>query len=359
MARFGVRCEREGWQRFIVPAGSRYVIARRDLCRRRCLVRLLFPRGWAPSAAGRCASKASARDSIQGDVRFAEALAADGRAASTRGANWMEAQARQAATESDRPGLQPHPGCGDDAGGGGAVCRGHDHAAQHRQLARQGDRPHRRHGHRTAQARRRSRRGRGFHRVTPPSSSSHAAIDTYDDHRIAMCFSLAAFGGDAGAHQRSATASPRPSRIISTLFDDVVEPCAGDRHRRPVRLRQGHGGALVAAGLGYHYLDSAARCTAAGACGTARRGSAGRTKRAWRNWPHALEIRFEGEQIWLDGALVGDALRTEQCGAIASKVAALPGVRAALLAGSMLSAGRRVWSRMGATWARWCFPMPH
>ena len=45
-----------------------------------------------------------------------------------------------------------------------------------------------------------------------------------------------------------------------------------------------------------------------------------------------IDIRFESEQIWLDGALVGDELRTEQTGAIASKVAALPKVRAALLA---------------------------
>ena len=34
-------------------------------------------------------------------------------------------------------------------------------------------------------------------RVTPPERWRPAAIDTYDDHRIAMCFSLAAFGGVA------------------------------------------------------------------------------------------------------------------------------------------------------------------
>jgi cytidylate kinase len=44
-----------------------------------------------------------------------------------------------------------------------------------------------------------------------------------------------------------------------------------------------------------------------------------------------MEIRFEGNQIFLDGTLVGDELRGEQCAAVASKVAALPGVRAALL----------------------------
>jgi 3-phosphoshikimate 1-carboxyvinyltransferase len=37
--------------------------------------------------------------------------------------------------------------------------------------------------------------GSDFIRITPPAQIKHAAIDTYDDHRMAMCFSLAAFGG--------------------------------------------------------------------------------------------------------------------------------------------------------------------
>ena len=44
-----------------------------------------------------------------------------------------------------------------------------------------------------------------------------------------------------------------------------------------------------------------------------------------------IDIRFEGEDIWLDNVKVGDELRTEQSGAAASKIAALPAVRAALL----------------------------
>jgi 3-phosphoshikimate 1-carboxyvinyltransferase len=34
-------------------------------------------------------------------------------------------------------------------------------------------------------------------RVTPPAVLKPATIDTYDDHRMAMCFSLAALGGVA------------------------------------------------------------------------------------------------------------------------------------------------------------------
>ncbi|HEU0187996.1 MAG TPA: (d)CMP kinase, partial [Gallionellaceae bacterium] len=44
-----------------------------------------------------------------------------------------------------------------------------------------------------------------------------------------------------------------------------------------------------------------------------------------------VDIRFEGADIWLDGQKTGDELRTEEAGSAASKIAALPKVRAALL----------------------------
>jgi 3-phosphoshikimate 1-carboxyvinyltransferase len=59
MARFGVTVERDGWQRFVVPGRQPLRIAGCGLCRGRCLVGLLFPGRSAPSAAGRCGSKAS------------------------------------------------------------------------------------------------------------------------------------------------------------------------------------------------------------------------------------------------------------------------------------------------------------
>jgi 3-phosphoshikimate 1-carboxyvinyltransferase len=41
--------------------------------------------------------------------------------------------------------------------------------------------------------------GRDYLRITPPAPrlTPNASIDTYDDHRMAMCFSLAALGGVA------------------------------------------------------------------------------------------------------------------------------------------------------------------
>jgi 3-phosphoshikimate 1-carboxyvinyltransferase len=39
--------------------------------------------------------------------------------------------------------------------------------------------------------------GADFLRITPPVALKPATIATYDDHRMAMCFSLAALGGIA------------------------------------------------------------------------------------------------------------------------------------------------------------------
>jgi 3-phosphoshikimate 1-carboxyvinyltransferase len=40
--------------------------------------------------------------------------------------------------------------------------------------------------------------GEDFIKITPPSQISHAAIDTYNDHRMAMCFSLVALDDTCG-----------------------------------------------------------------------------------------------------------------------------------------------------------------
>jgi len=45
----------------------------------------------------------------------------------------------------------------------------------------------------------------------------------------------------------------------------------------------------------------------------------------------ALDARFAGDDVWLDGGLVSTEIRTEACSKAASAVAVLPAVRAALL----------------------------
>lgn len=88
--------------------------------------------------------------------------------------------------------------------------------------------------------------------------------------------------------------------------------------------------ALVARALGFHYLDSGAlyRLTALAA---QRHGVALDDEAALAQLARNLNVRFDRNEIWLDDERVSDELRTEIIGNGASKVAALPAVRAALL----------------------------
>jgi len=85
----------------------------------------------------------------------------------------------------------------------------------------------------------------------------------------------------------------------------------------------------VARALGFHFLDSGAlyRLTALAAqkVGVALDDEAGVAKLA-----AALPARFDGGAVWLADENVTDAIRAEAVGEGASKVAALPAVRAAL-----------------------------
>lgn len=86
----------------------------------------------------------------------------------------------------------------------------------------------------------------------------------------------------------------------------------------------------VARALGFHFLDSGAlyRLTALSAmqAGVALDDEAGVAKLA-----SALPARFGDGRVWLADADVTEAIRAEAVGEGASKVAALPAVRAALL----------------------------
>ena len=73
----------------------------------------------------------------------------------------------------------------------------------------------------------------------------------------------------------------------------------------------------AALALGFTYLDSGAmyRCVAL----------------AWPRDPATLDIAFDGDRVLLDGEDVSDAIRTSEISREASRVAADPAVRAALV----------------------------
>lgn len=91
----------------------------------------------------------------------------------------------------------------------------------------------------------------------------------------------------------------------------------------------------VAAALGWNLLDSGAlyRLTALAAW---RRGEDSAREAVLAQIAANLEVRFTvdalgEEQVWLAGDDVSAEIRTEECGRMASRIAALPAVRKALL----------------------------
>ncbi|MCR4304024.1 MAG: bifunctional 3-phosphoshikimate 1-carboxyvinyltransferase/cytidylate kinase [Gallionella sp.] len=340
MARFGVLVRRDGWRSFTVAAGSRYVSPG-----------VIYVEGDASSASyflaagaiggGPLRIEGVGSASIQGDVRFADALALMG-AQIEMGMNWMEARApesgRLKAIELDCNHIP------DAAMTLAVVALFAEGTTTLRNIASWRVKETDRIAAMAAELRKVGaavEEGADYIRVTPPPSTPAsplttphfllpASIDTYDDHRMAMCFSLAAFGAE-GIRINDPRCVAKTFPNYFTLLHDVVQAVPVIAIDGPSASGKGTVAQLVAARLGYHYLDSGAlyRLLALAAQRdrvmlTDESGLAALAER--------IGIRFEGERIWLDGALVGDELRGEPCAAAASKVAALPRVRAALLA---------------------------
>lgn len=86
----------------------------------------------------------------------------------------------------------------------------------------------------------------------------------------------------------------------------------------------------VADALGFHYLDSGALYRLV-ALAASRSGVELEDETAVAGLAKHLDVRFSGGQISLNSQIVTDDIRSEICGIGASRVAALPGVRQALL----------------------------
>ncbi len=176
--------------------------------------------------------------------------------------------------------------------------------------------------------------GDDFIEITAPGKWKPAAIHTYDDHRIAMCFSLGAFNPNQQAVRildPQCVAKTFPD-YFETLFS-VVTP---QEHGVPIitvdgPTASGKGtlASAVAQALGYHFLDSGAvyRATALAAM---RSGTPPDDEQRLAQLATKLDLRFGPGQIFMSGQDVTETLRLEEVGALASKVSAWPLVRAAL-----------------------------
>ncbi len=350
MARFGVQVRRDGWRSFTVAADSRYVSPG-----------VIYVEGDASSASyflaagaiggGPVRIEGVGSASIQGDVRFADALALMG-AQIEMGMNWMEARAPESgqlkAIDLDCNHIP------DAAMTLAVVALFAEGTTTLRNIASWRVKETDRIAAMAAELRKVGaavEEGEDFIRITPPSPltplqqtgegnkflasrslirNPASGIDTYDDHRMAMCFSLAAFGAE-GIRINDPRCVAKTFPNYFTLLHDVVQAVPVIAIDGPSASGKGTVAQRVAAKLGFHYLDSGAlyRLLALAAQRdrvmlTDESGLAALAER--------MEIRFDGERIWLDGALVGDELRGELCAAAASKVAAYPAVRTALIA---------------------------
>jgi 3-phosphoshikimate 1-carboxyvinyltransferase len=184
--------------------------------------------------------------------------------------------------------------------------------------------------------------GQDFISVTPPAPTAWkaAAIHTYDDHRMAMCFSLAAFNALAGAKPPVPVRILDPQCVAKTFpdyFAALFSVATTDTADIPVLTVDGPSasgkGTLasqIADKLGWHFLDSGAvyRATAWMAM-QAKVDAADELGLA--QFASGLPLTFLNGGIQLDGVEVREQLRREDVGAMASKISALGLVRSALL----------------------------
>jgi 3-phosphoshikimate 1-carboxyvinyltransferase len=220
MRRFGVTVEQVGWASFTVQPGQRYASPGS-----------IHVEGDASSASYFLAAGAIAggpvrvegvgRDSIQGDVRFADALERMG-AIVTRGDNWIEARSNGPLQAIDAD-FNHIP----DAAMTIAVAALYaDGPSTLRNIASWRVKETDRLAAMAAELRKIGatvEEGADYLRVTPPSELSPATIDTYDDHRMAMCFSLASLDGNA---RRGNAMRINDPKCVAKTFPDYFETFA-------------------------------------------------------------------------------------------------------------------------------------
>ena len=346
LARFGVQVARTGWQRFVIPAhcqlrspGTMHVEA--DASSASYFIAL---GAIAASAQDALRIDGVGADSIQGDIRFIEAARLMG-ARVDSGPNWL--QVSRGTREKGAPLQAIDLDCNHipDAAMTLAVMALYAQGSTTlRNIASWRVKETDRIAAMATELRKFGAtvdEGPDFIRVTPPASSVDwraANVSTYDDHRMAMCCSLAAF------NPARLPVRIQDPKCVAKTYPDYFEVLFAVGHTAlesvpvicvdgPTASGKGTLAAELARRLGYHFLDSGAlyRITALAAL---RAGmpldTAGEA--AIAQLLTQLDIRFEHGQVLLGTENVSELLRTEDMGMNASRVSVLPKVRLALIA---------------------------
>jgi 3-phosphoshikimate 1-carboxyvinyltransferase len=346
LARYGIAVKRDGWQRFTIPKGCRYqspgaIHVEADASSASYFIALGAIATGDASQSSRgdgIRIQGVGADSIQGDIRFIDAAAQMG-AKITSGSNWLEIHRGAWPLKGIELDCNHIP----DAAMTLAVMALYaDGPTTLRNIASWRVKETDRIVAMATECRKLGatvEEGQDWLRIHPLSAGQWqaASIHTYDDHRVAMCFSLAAFNAD---HVPVRIEDPK---CVAKTFPDYFEALFSVSHANtqdipvicidgPTASGKGTLASRVAQALGYHYLDSGAlyRVTAYAAL---QAGLSLETNDEARiaGLARALPVRFEGDTVWLGTENVSDAIRTEEAGMNASKVSVLPAVRNALV----------------------------
>ena len=358
LTRFGIKVKRDGWQKFTIPKGSQYVSpcnihVEADASSASYFIALgaINTPAVADNIIKNDTSNANyairvegvGADSIQGDIRFIEAAQAMG-AIVNSGPNHLEISRDVWPLKAVDLDCNHIP----DAAMTLAVMALYaDGTTTLRNIASWRVKETDRISAMAAELRKLGAtviEGADFISITPPKTVADwktAAIHTYDDHRVAMCFSLAAFN-PAGLPIR--ILDPKcVAKTFPDYFETLFSVTKAGSEAIPVITVDGPSasgkGSLasqLAQKLGYHYLDSGAlyRVTAFAAL---QQGLSLEPKdeiaiaALATSLLEKLHLRFEGDNILLNGDDVSHDIRSEAGGMHASQVSVLPLVRQALV----------------------------
>jgi 3-phosphoshikimate 1-carboxyvinyltransferase len=348
LARFGVQVQRDGWQRFTIPVTSSYqspgdIHVEGDASSASYFIAL---GAIAESHDGQNGIKihGAGLDAIQGDIRFADAAALMG-AHIESGPNWLHVRRGAWPLKAITLDCNHIPDAAMTLAVMALYAQGTTTltniaswrvketdriAAMACELRKLGA---------TVQE------APDWIAISPPATAADwraATVHTYDDHRVAMCFSLAAF------NPAQLPVRIEDPKCVAKTFPDYFEALFSVTRADPAHIpvicidgptASGKGtlASQVAQKLGYHVLDSGVLYRLVGLAAQQAQIS---TEVSDLSQPahaeriaalaHQMNVRFAGEQIWLDGTEVSALIREEWAGMAASRVSVLPGVRQAL-----------------------------
>ena len=341
LARFGVVIHRDGWQRFTIPGGSKlrspgslYVEADASSASYFIAIGAI---GVRTKGSEPLRIEGVGLDSIQGDIQFVDAARQMG-AQISGGPNWL------AVSNETWPLRAIDLDCNHIP----------DAAMTLAMMALYADGPSRLHNIASWRVKETDRiaamacelrklgatvdEGPDYIKITPPARWQPAVIHTYDDHRMAMCFSLASF------NPARLPVRIEDPKCVAKTFPDYFEALFSIADANiaqipvicidgPTASGKGTLAAALAQRLGYGLLDSGSiyRACAMAALDQGLKLEAS-DEAAIAQMARSLSLTFSSGRVLLNGRDVSDEIRTEAAGMNASKVSALPLVRAAMIA---------------------------